>query len=426
MVCCALLLSAGMAFAQPPQTKLAVQISAANVPPGATTQIRLTLPNPHEISYGVASFDLDPSFFGQVVAVDAFSATGDQAGSAWIQDHHVDVRFTSASGGIGRLPGLPVVSITVPVLATVAKGATGAIAFSSGATWKDVGGNLYSPVPLSARVAATGSLAIENMTPGGGMMTAGTRIRIAGTGFTAASTVLIDGGVVDSTVFISAQTIDFVLGGALDLTGKRVLVHNPDGSQADFFSDLRATPSNFATWYPKMIFPQQTYTDADVGDTDSGYALENETLQPVDVQITYFPTQKYAPGGSLTVTVPALSISAFQISGPGATVSAKSTVPIRMLAYWNRLRDCAHLRGADGAICGCSSLLEHPFRMRYASKYWRLLWPIPLLSLGRRHTGPAVHDHSDSGRPVHSDNRHFGCRIVGLSFGVARHLLCYQ
>ena len=90
--------------AKVPQSALALQISAANVPPGAMAQIRLSLAVPHQIASGSLVLDLDPSVFGSVAAIDVFSATGDQMGTANIRDRHVDAQFSSPTGGIGRLP----------------------------------------------------------------------------------------------------------------------------------------------------------------------------------------------------------------------------------------------------------------------------------------------------------------------------------
>ena len=60
------------------------QISISPVPAGCVTQIRLSLVTPHPILSGAISLDLDPSVFGDIAAVNAISATGDQLGLAYI------------------------------------------------------------------------------------------------------------------------------------------------------------------------------------------------------------------------------------------------------------------------------------------------------------------------------------------------------
>ena len=58
--------------------------------------------------------------------------TGDQVGAANIRDRHLDVQFRSVTGGVGRLPELPILTVTAPVLSTAAAGVVSIIAIKSG------------------------------------------------------------------------------------------------------------------------------------------------------------------------------------------------------------------------------------------------------------------------------------------------------
>ena len=60
--------------------------------------------------------DLDPSFFGAISNVAAFSADGDAAGYAHVKQTHVDAHFSSGSGGISQLPGQPILTVSAAVL----------------------------------------------------------------------------------------------------------------------------------------------------------------------------------------------------------------------------------------------------------------------------------------------------------------------
>src|SRR5258708_4067507 len=134
---------AGLEGDQLPESSLAIDISAPSVAPGAVAQIRITLTTSHRISSGSVVMDFDPTVFGPVIAVDVFSAAGDQYGMANIKGLHVDAQFNSDSGGIGRLPGVPLLTITIPVLAS-AGSAGAAINMVTGTTpWRDVDGNRY-------------------------------------------------------------------------------------------------------------------------------------------------------------------------------------------------------------------------------------------------------------------------------------------
>lgn len=116
--------AAGLLSADVPPRPLPVNVSVPAVAAGGLAQIRVTLAAPHRISACRLSFDLDPAVFGPPAAVDVFSATGDQTGVAAIDGNHIDLTFGSASGGIGRLPGVPIFVIDVPALASAPKTAT--------------------------------------------------------------------------------------------------------------------------------------------------------------------------------------------------------------------------------------------------------------------------------------------------------------
>jgi hypothetical protein len=88
------------------------------VPTGGTAQIRILLADPHALVSGEVVMDLDPAVFGDITAADVFSATGDQVGTVSIQGRHLDAQFASHTGGIGRLPGLPILTIAAPVHAS--------------------------------------------------------------------------------------------------------------------------------------------------------------------------------------------------------------------------------------------------------------------------------------------------------------------
>jgi uncharacterized protein (TIGR03437 family) len=282
------------------------------------------------VAGGELSLDLDPAVFGSITAADVFSATGDQVGTANIQDRQVDVQFQSATLGIGRLPGLPVLTVTIPVLSTAAPGSTSTINV-----------NVKTGVfqSTSAILTVGGALSVATVSPGGGWLASGAVVKIAGTAFTAATAVTIDGAALANTRFISPQEVDITLAAAADLTGKRVLVVNADGSQSVFYSALRGsyvqrpTSSGLATIQP--IFPQQLYQACQPEDLSAAIALQNPLAQPVDVEIE--TVSKFLNGDAVTgsvVTLPPYGIDIvngfFQSPRP-FYVLIVPRVPIRMM-----------------------------------------------------------------------------------------------
>src|ERR1700726_3867028 len=82
---------------------LALVIPGIVVPPGGTAQIQIFSSTVVTLVSGELLLNLDPTVFGPITAVDVFSSRGDQVGTADIRDRQVDIKFSSLTGGIGRL-----------------------------------------------------------------------------------------------------------------------------------------------------------------------------------------------------------------------------------------------------------------------------------------------------------------------------------
>jgi len=163
-------------------------VSCPTVPPGGTAQITVTLAAPMSITHGKFHIELDPAVFGDISAVQVFSASGDQQGIAKLQGTQADVVFNALSGGIGLLPNLPVAEITAPVLATVRVGSIGSVTVQATSLWRgEVSGQQYSMAFQSKGVPIGPGLSIQSVVPGGGPVPAGTLVQVNGQGFTSST-----------------------------------------------------------------------------------------------------------------------------------------------------------------------------------------------------------------------------------------------
>ncbi len=165
-------------LAAQPTREISLSVVAETVPAGSNTQIRISLKSPHGITEGTFSVVLDSSAFGRPAGIDVFSAAGDQTGSVRYQGNRLTVSFASAAGGVGLLPGMPVAAITVPVL-TTARSATIRVE-PSAKPWRDVEGYELQVTPAAVEFRPGGSLAIDAVTPAGGPLPSGTKLRITG------------------------------------------------------------------------------------------------------------------------------------------------------------------------------------------------------------------------------------------------------
>jgi uncharacterized protein (TIGR03437 family) len=228
-------------------------ISNETAPPGGWAQIKIYAAKPVAIASGHLVLTLDPTAFGTGAMVGLFGANGDATGLATTlaptaAGQQIDVQFSSPTGGIGELAGLPVMVISVPVLAAAA-GRTVTVSATSPDGSVSVG---------SGSVMVQRTLSVQKIFAGMGVVAAGTVVLVYGTGFTTSTTVAIDGVELASLRFVSAGEIDVTIGGATELVGKRVRVTD-SGVEFDYFCFQPNDPVNFplTTGFAAVVAPVQ-------------------------------------------------------------------------------------------------------------------------------------------------------------------------
>jgi hypothetical protein len=242
-------------------TVAALQISNETAPAGGFAQIKIYAARPTAIASGHIVVTLDQTFFGNAPQVGLFGANGDALGLASMKWPQIDIQYSSASGGIGQLAGLPVIVISVPVLAT-ATGTSLVSALSPDG----------SSTVVSGSVTVRGTLSVGRIPAGMGVVPAGTVVPITGTGFTPATTVTIDGVVIEQADYRSPTEIEVTLGGSAELVGKQARVTD-SGVEFDYFCFQPNDPLNFLeyTLYHygfanlQPLFPIVASTSVDYG-----------------------------------------------------------------------------------------------------------------------------------------------------------------
>jgi uncharacterized protein (TIGR03437 family) len=338
---------------------LTLQVSTEAAPPGGSAQFKVSVASPALIATGNISIDFDPSMFGNVASVTVFSATGDQIGYANVKGRHIDARFSSTSGGIGQLSGLPVLVVSIPVLAAATLGAADQVIVDAavdptGVGWTDPDGNPYAVRVNPGKFTVGGSLSVTSVTPGGGLLPQGAVIAIGGTGFQPATSISIDGVVISSVQYISPQQMNLTLGGPAELTGKRVHVANATDAPVDYFSALPSAssspPSGFSTIagvHP--ILPLATYTNIEMftyldhppspvgyaflnpGVTPATVSFEGALLYPNTTPITLLAEAITIPAGTLYLLDMGSLLTA--VRNPEAALWITASAPIRMVIY---------------------------------------------------------------------------------------------
>jgi uncharacterized protein (TIGR03437 family) len=291
-----LALAASVSSANAASANLALQVSAETAPPGGWAQIKISLATPALVGSGRIVMDFDPSVFTAIASPGVFGASGDAYGEATISGLHLDAQFFSPTGGIGRLRGLPVLVISANLASGAQLGKTVAItADESQSQWKDPAGNLYSVSVTPGSVTVGGSLSIRGAYPGGGLLPAGTSVALVGAGFSAATTVSIDGVISSASYSSQQQSMSMTLPAPVDLMGKRIVAKNPDGSEADYYSVLNsmypiAVQSNGPQGL-QPLFPSQAWNvpmTASIGELGGAVAIQNPNTVSVAVRrVTY-------------------------------------------------------------------------------------------------------------------------------------------
>ena len=103
-------------------TPPSLTISSETAPAGGWAQIKISAAKPVAMAAGHLVLTLDPTVFGSGAQVGLFGANADAIGLATTTGSQIDMRFSSATGGIGQLAGLPVLVVSVPVLKSASTG----------------------------------------------------------------------------------------------------------------------------------------------------------------------------------------------------------------------------------------------------------------------------------------------------------------
>lgn len=324
-----LLLFPGLATAGP---TLALTVSHETAPPGATAQIKLSTATPQIVASGEISLNLDPNFFGSPTSIVPLGAAGDGSGYASVSAGHVDIHFYNV-GGIAQRP---ILAITVPLLPSVKIGTAAAItADPSGSVWTDPTGNSYAVTITGGAVTAGGSLSVQNVSPSGGLLRAGSVLRIFGTGFDSSTVIDIPALAIASVQAAAPQELDVRLAAPADIGGKQITVRGPDGSEVDFFGSVAAPPlgtspsGRFDGTLP--LFPTLSYQAGAAHTTqyNSGwFALANPGTEPVAAEL--YPTMGGPVSYTQQFTVPAGGVYYTSIQ-PDAYLVVLAAAPLQML-----------------------------------------------------------------------------------------------
>lgn len=285
-----------------PAGTLEMKVLDTSVPPGGIFQWQLSTTEPKPIGHGSTRPQIPP---GPVRGVAINDPAGQAAGIAVVAPSGVGIQVTSPDNLFGTSLDYPVVTMSMPLSASLTPGTTSTIGIDTSNTSMFQDANtqytlLFAPGTLT--IAPNGSPYISDVIPGGGLLPDRTAIRVLGANFNANTRVSIEGTTIvpaDST-FVNSGEIDVKIcngtvadgaatcpntGATLQLDGERVRVKDQSTNFViEYYTYLRTDdapgPSgNTLVTEVHPMFSRQTYLAAIIPLVNSGTQFTGLALQ---------------------------------------------------------------------------------------------------------------------------------------------------
>lgn len=328
--------------------QVSLHIPSEMAPPGGVVQMKLMVTAPTPISSGGPRLAFD-STFDAVWGIELFNPTGDVNGAAVINGSNVNVFYTISSGTQGT--DYPIMTVALHVRPDATPGSQTQFNLDPSSTWML---GLLGPATLSPMTPATvtvgGTISITDIVPGGGLLPAGSIVSILGMGFQPNTQIQLNAIKASSISVISPNEIQFALAEPTNMTGQKIQVVNPDGSQDTYFSYLRGIPlfaSNHALLQNTLpVFSSLTHSSAMYAPMGglpasqiSGVAVQNPNLTPAFVTVSLYSALNLQVGSS-TVSVPSgyrfiAETSELTNASPqaGSYIVVTSTQPVQSFGF---------------------------------------------------------------------------------------------
>jgi len=322
-----------------PSTVLADDpVVSLQVPPGATSQLRVVLPPviPQEPTPIIID-QVGPDF--GVVGVMQLGAP-EAAGTAVIDGDSVIIRTVSPPSGVSSDP---MIAVTVAVSDQATEVAT--VNLSVAASALDPASSSLPGLFNQIDSVVNGPVSITQVLPGGGLLPAGSLVALVGSGFQPGAQVLIDGVPAASTSWVDSTRIEVVTAAETQLDGKLVTVANPDLTGAACFSSLRTTDLG-ASAKPLLaattaIFPLQTLSKAAFAAPANGtfFALALQNPGAAESTVSVEVSDGTSVVASTSLLLPPLTRVSREVSelfpggipGGGSVFLLTASVPVQML-----------------------------------------------------------------------------------------------
>lgn len=323
---------------------LSLKIQDETVPPNSTYQMQMMVTEPKPVGKGGAGLSIASPVFGTGAGAAVNDPAGQACGVAVRTTGGFQISVLSPGATLGSNGDAAIVTIVLPVRPDAQVGLQVPVNLSN-PVFLDGSGQPYPLQVSPGTLTIGGTLSINEVTPEGENVPAGSTIAILGTGFTSSVRVDIEGANVVSTRLVSSQEIDITLDRALLLDGVRMRFRT-DTQEVFFFPYLHTSEaghsSNPLVAAVDPMFSRVTYTSASLpwtrtSTTFTGLALQNPGTNPASVTLevlssanAVLQTFSFSLPGKTKMTEDLLDFFA-QPGASAAAVRISSSQPIQLL-----------------------------------------------------------------------------------------------
>lgn len=330
--------------------QVTLTIPSEMAPPGGMVQMKFLVTQPTPISSGKPKTSITTSSLTTVSGIALFNQSGDLNGVAMVNGAQVSVSYITSTGPQGT--DYPIMTISMPVPANAPVGSQTSFNLDPSSTWVLSTGQTATVKPQApATITVAGSISITNVVPGGGVLPAGTVVSVQGVGFQPKTQIQLNAINASAVTVVNPNLIQFVLAKSTNMTGQKIQVTNPDGSQDTYFSYLRGVPlfpssqpllASAVPIFSAMSYSQATFAPiAPAASTQfTGLAFQNANLAAANVTVSLYSAASallasatYAVPGGYRVMGETSELAQGVAPPLGSYAVVSSTAPIAVFGF---------------------------------------------------------------------------------------------
>lgn len=329
-----------------PARQISLHIPNESAPPGGVVQMKMLVTEPTPVSSSGPRIPVPSGT--KLIGIEMFNPNGDVNGIALLGSSLASVASITSSGTQGS--DYPIMTVAFQVPSNISVGSTLSFSLDPSSTWTLGLLGVATMKPIApATITVGGSISITDVVPGGGVQPAGTVVHVEGIGFQPGTQVQLSNVKASSIAVVSPTEIQIVLAEPTQMTGKKIQVTNPDGSQDTYFSYQRGTLlgqsdqpllSSAIPIFSSLAYSQAVFAMGDLSTGEfTGVAVQNPNQTAATVTFTLFSLSD-TPLGTSTIVLPAnyrMMRETSELAGvappPGSYLVISSGVPVEMFGF---------------------------------------------------------------------------------------------